>query len=490
MNAKNKNSSIVGGLFWTFAERISAQLVSTIVTIILARLLDPEHYGIISIVTVFISVCNIFVSSGFGSAVVQKKEANDIDFNTAFILSFSISIFLYVLIFLFSPLIASFYKMPQLVSIMRIMGIRIPLAALNSIQQAHIQREMKFKKFFVATFIGTIISAFVGIILAVLGFGAWALVAQYLTNTIIDSIVLLIVGSWHPKLEFSKKRAKNIFSFGWKVLVTDLIFTLESDIRSLIVGKVFGSSDLAYYDQGKKYPSILVTNINTSINKVMLPAYSKSQSDLNKLKEMLRKSIRIGIYLLAPILIGFALVSKNFVILVLTEKWLPCVPYIQLFCLSFLTRPLESSCHQALLAIGRSDLVLYIMLSINVFALLTVLIAVFVFKSVFLIAVGSLISTFVSLISFMSVIKHKIKYSFKEQIYDIAPTLLLSFVMGIVVILIGLLNIHTFWKLLLQIICGAISYVLMSQIFNIEPYEYLKIKLKNMLVKPKMKEEL
>lgn len=474
---KNKKNRVTSGLFWTFSERITAQLVSTIVMIILARILDPEHYGIISIVTVFISVCNIFVTSGFGSSVVQKKEVTETDFNTAFLLSFGISVILYCIVFFGAPYVASFYEINELTWVIRVMGLRLPLAAFNSIQHAYIQREMKFKKFFIATLFGTIISAIVGITFAKLGFGVWSLVAQYLTNTTIDSIALLFVSQWRPKLEYSREKAKYIFSFGWKVLLTNLVFTLENDIRSLIIGKVFGKSDLAYYDQGKKYPSLLVTNLNSSISKVMLPTYSRKQDDEEILKGLLRKTIRIGIYLLTPLLIGFALVSKNFVIVVLTDKWLPAVPYIQLFCVSYLTRPLESSCHQALLAIGKSDLVLRVMIVVNVFALITVIVAVFVFKSVFLIAVGSVLSSIVSLLSFMQILKKQIKYTVKEQFNDLAPTFMITIIMGILVCLIDFIGLKPLYGLILQIGIGACSYIILSKLFKIKQFYELKDKI-------------
>lgn len=469
------------GLMWTFAERISAQLVSTLVTIILARLLEPSHYGIISIVTVFISLCNVFVASGFGSAVVQKKEASEKTFNTAFILSITIGIIMYSIIFTTSPLVAKFYNMKQLTAIMRVMGIRIPLAALNSIQQAYIRREMKFKKFFLSTLIGTIISAFIGLWMAYAGLGVWALVVQYLTNTFIDSIVLLIVGGWRPRLQFSKQDAKYIFSFGWKVLVTDLIFTLENDIRSLIIGKQFGSSDLAYYDQGKKYPALLVSNINASIDKVMLPEYSRNQDDIKKLKQMLRKSIRMGVFILSPILIGFAVVSNNFVKLILTEKWMPCVQYIYIFCIVYITRPLESSCHQALLAIGKSDIVLRIMLTINIFSLITVIIAVFIFNSVFMIAVFSLFTSIVSLLCFMIMISRYIGYSLKEQLKDIVPTFIASIIMGICVICVNCFNINIVSTLITQIIVGIIVYIIVSQLLKIQVFIEFKAKISGKL---------
>ena len=478
MKNKNKsNNSILGGLFWSFGERITAQLVTAIVTIILARLLDPTHYGIISIVTIFVTFCNIFVSAGLGSAVVQKKNPTSDDFNTAFVLSFSISIILYLLLFFLAPVISSFYEMSELTAVIRVMGIRLISASVNTIQHAYIQKQMKFKKFFFATLFGTIISAVVGLLLAYKGFGVWALVAQYLINTIIDTIVLLFVGGWIPKFVYKKENAKRLFSFGWKVLVTELIYTLEGDIRSLIVGKVFGSADLAFYDQGKKYPALFVNNLNSSINKVMLPAYSKKQDDLEDLKNMLRKSIRIGIYLLAPLLIGFAVVSENFVSLVLTDKWLPCVPFIQIFCIIYLTRPLETSCHQALLAIGDSGLVMKIMLIINIFALITVFVAVFVFKSVLLIAVGSLLSTFISIGLFMYMSNKKIGYKFNEQMKDISSVIIASIIMGALIFTIGKINISKIILIIIQIVVGGLTYIALSHIMKIDGYVYLKGKI-------------
>lgn len=476
----NKKNGIKGGLIWSFGERITAQLVSTVVTIVLARLLDPTHYGIISIVTVFISFCNVFVTSGMGSAIVQKKEVDERDYNTAFLISLTIAIVLYIALFLLAPYIAQFYGMKELKWVLRMMALRLPLASVNSIQQAHVQRAMQFKRFFVATLFGTVLSGFVGIALALKGFGVWALVAQYLTNTTVDTIVLIFVEKWIPKFQFSVEKAKSIYSFGWKVLATDLVYTAEEDIRSLIVGKVFGSADLAYYDQGKKYPSILVNNLNSAINKVMLPAYSRSQDNLENLKKMLRKSIAVGIFILAPVLIGFAAVSDSFISVILTDKWMFCSPYIKIFCIIYLTRPLETACHQALLAIGRSDIVLRIMIAINVVALAAVFIAVFGFNSVFLIAVGSLISSFVSLACFMGYSNKLISYHFGEQIEDIAPALFSSVVMGGIVYLIGLVNIDKVPLLFLQVVVGGIVYMLLAKLLKIQAFQYLLGSVKKM----------
>ena len=469
----NQKSGIKGGLLWSFGERVSAQLVSMIVTIILARLLDPTHYGMISIVTVFITFCDVFVTSGMGSALVQKREATERDYNTAFYISLTISAVLYVLLFFAAPWIADFYAMPVLAWVLRIMALRLPLTAMNSIQQARVQRAMQFKRFFFATLFGTVLSGVVGITLALWGAGVWALVAQYLANAAVNTGVLFCVDKWIPKFQFSMERAQEIFSFGWKVLLTDLVYTVEEDIRSLIIGKVFGAADLAYYDQGKKYPGILVNNLNAAINKVMLSAYSRSQDNLDNLKRMLRKSIGVGVFVLAPILIGFAAVSDTFISVILTDKWMFCSPYIKVFCIMYLTRPLETSCHQALLAIGRSDIVLYIMILINVVALAAVLIATFAFHSVFLIAIGSLIASLVSLAGFMAYSKRFIGYSFREQMQDITPSLLCSALMGGIVYLIGTLEMHKGVLLFTQVVMGGIVYLLLAMGFKISACQYL-----------------
>lgn len=469
-----KTNKITSGIVWSFAERMAAQLVSAIVTIILARVLDPEHYGAISIATVFITLCDVFVTSGFGSAIVQQKETDELTLNTAFVLSFGMSVVIYALLFLIAPFIGRFYEMPEIASVIRVMALRIPIASINTIQQATLRRNMEFKRFFFVSMIGTVLSGLGGIVMAMLGFGVWALVAQYMAYIVVSTIVMFPVCGWKPKLQFAASRAKVIFSFGWKVLATDIVSTLGSDIRSLIVGKVFGSADLAFYDQGKKYPQLLVNNLSAAVNKVMLPAYSQVQDDLTQLKTMLRKSIQLGMLLLAPVMIGFASVADSFVEWILTDKWAETVPYIQIFCISYLTRPLETACHQALLAIGRSDIVLKVIIVIAVFTNSSLLIAVFLLKSVLLVAVSSLLATLVSLILFMSSTNRLLGYSTKEQLADILPAQLCAVAMGAAVLVIGIAPVHSFALLCLQIVAGAAVYIVLSLVFKIPGSLYIK----------------
>ena len=479
-NEKNIKTKVIGGMAWIFGERIMGQMVSMLVTIILARLLAPESYGTISIVLVCINLLDVFVTSSFGSALVQKQEADALDFDTTFVLSFSLSVVLYILLFFVAPLIAAFYEIPELTPILRVMGLRLPLASINNTQNAYIQRRMNFKRSFLAHVFSTIGSGIAGIVMAYCGFGVWALVTQNLTNMLAVTVMLTVMSEWKPKLRFAFQRAKTIWNFGSKVLLTQMVVTLNDDVRSLIVGKVFGTADLAYYDQGKKYPSFIMVNISSTIDRVMLPAYSQVQEDRERILAMLRRSIRVGIFVLAPVLLGFCMVSESFVKVLLTEKWMACVPFMQVFCLSYLTRPLESSSRQALLAIGKSGAVLWAIVAINVTALLGVLVSVFVFESVFAIALSSLLTTMVSLVCFLSLSNKFFGYTLKMQLQDSMPTILVGLIMCLVVGLMGLLPIPAIVTLVLQVLVGMAVYVACSAVLKLEPFTYLLGMLKDM----------
>ena len=483
---ESSKQKVAGGLFWSYGERIMAQLVSLIVSIVLARLLDPENYGVISIVMIFITFCDAIVTGGFGNAIVQKKDADEVDVNTMLCCSVATSILLYIIIFCAAPYIASFYNMPIIRPILRVLGLRLLISGVNSIQRAWIQKRMLFKRFFISTSFGTIISAVVGISMAYMGKGAWALVGQYLTNSFIDTAVLLITNDWKPRLQFSWKRAKEMLSYGWKVLVTTVVYTIEGDLRSLIIGKKFGSADLAYYDQGKKFPNLLVTNINTSISNVMFPVLSESQNDPTRLKQLCRRAVRIGIYLLSPLLIGLMGVADTFVIAILSEKWAPCIPFLRILTLVFLVRPFTTTCQQSILSVGRSDITLKIEIIVNAVAIGILFYSVFILESVLGIAIGTLIAELVSMGMFMYYENKIIRYSYKEQLQDLLPSLGLATVMGVIVYIVHFLPIYKGLALILQVVIGAAFYFAASYVLQFEPFVYLVGMLKEKLNNPKM----
>lgn len=473
-----KKNKIVTSMIWTFGERIFAQFVTILVGIILARLLAPEIYGIISIIMIFINFCNIFVTSGFGISLVQKSDVEEIDYNTGFWLSLCFSIVIYGILFSFVPVIAKVYDNNyNLVLILRIMMLKVLISPFGTIQQAYIQRHMQFKLFFISTSVGTVISGILGIYLAYTGFGVWSLVVQYMSNSIIDTCILLIIGGWKPKCQFSLKRAKGIWEFSWKLLLSELIANLDTNIKNLFIGKYFGLVDLAYFDQGKKYTSVLVTNVNVATTKVMLPVYSRVQSDKKRLKELLRKSIRISFYILTPILIGFATVADDFVKIVLTDKWFPAVIYIQIFCVAYTTRPIENMCLQAILAIGRSDVRIIVLSLINFVSIFLTIIAIYSNAHMIYIALISLVCSILSTIIFLHYSNKLLDYSLTEQIKDIYLIIISVIIMAGIVSVIGKINLNIYYKFLLKIIVGVTVYIAVTGFLKIEGFTYIISKL-------------
>lgn len=352
---KSDKNSVVINFIWRFAERCGAQLVTFIVSIVLARILSPEDYGQIALITVFTTIMQVFVDSGLGLALIQKKDADDLDFSSVFFFNFAVCLVLYAVMFVAAPFIASFYKDTTLTPIIRVISLTIVISGVKGIQQSYVSRNMLFKRFFFSTLGGTIFSAFLGIGLAYAGFGVWAIVAQQLSNTTIDTLILWLTVKWRPKKMFSWKRLKSLLSFGWKMLVSSLLDTVYNNIRSLIIGRMYSSSDLAYYNQGKQFPHTIVDNIDSSIDSVLLPSMSSAQDDSVRVKVMARRSIKISTYIMAPMMMGLAFCAVPIVKLVLTDKWLPCVPFLRIFCITYMFYPIHTANLNAIKAMGRSD---------------------------------------------------------------------------------------------------------------------------------------
>ena len=470
--SQRDNETVVSNFIWRFAERSGAQLVTFVVSIVLARLLMPEDYGTIALVTVFTSIMQVFVDSGLSTALIQKKDADDLDFSSVFYFNFVVCIILYLVMFFTAPLIASFYNMSELTLVVRVISLTIVISGVKGVQQSYVSRNMLFKRFFYATLCGTIFSAFLGIAMAYAGFGVWAIVAQQLSNTAIDTLILWITVKWRPKRMFSWNRLKGLLGFGWKMLCSALLDTVYNNLISLLIGKVYSSADLAYYNEGDKFPKLIVTNINTSIDSVLLPAMSKEQDDKDRVKNMTRRSIMISCYIMAPLMIGLACCASNIVTIVLTEKWLPCVFYLQIFCITYMFYPIHTANLNAIKAMGRSDLFLKLEIWKKIIGMLLLLSTLFI--SVKAMAYSLLISTLASMIINSWPNKKLLNYSFLEQMKDILPSILLAAGMGVVVYMIGLLNISTLPLLIFQIICGGVIYILESEILKPEPYVYLK----------------
>jgi O-antigen/teichoic acid export membrane protein len=462
---------VFSNLIWRFAERTGAQVISFIVTIILARILEPEVYGNVALITVFTSIMQVFVDGGMGNALIQKKDADDTDFSTVFYFNIVFCSVVYILIFVCAPHLASFYEDQTLTNMIRVASVIILISGMKNIQQAYVSRTLQFRTFFFATLIGTIVSAVVGISMAYAGFGAWALIGQKFTNAFIDTIALWIIVKWRPKMLFSVRRMYKLFTYGWKLLVSSLIDTLYGNVRQLIIGKLYSASDLAYYNRGRYIPNLVVTNINTSIDSVLFPIMSKSQDDINGVRNMMRRAIKTSNYIMAPMMIGIACMAEPIVTVLLTDKWLPSVPYLRIFCIIYMFQPIHTANANAIKALGRSDISLKLELITKIVGVSILLISMNF--GVIAIAISYLINNFINQIINSWPNRKLLNYRYLEQIHDILPNTMLAMFMGGCVYAISYLQMPVIISMILQVVSGIVIYILGSIIFKIDSFDYI-----------------
>lgn len=466
-----KGNKVIVNFLWQLAERIGAQLVGVVVSIILARLLVPEDYGTIALMNVFISVLNIFVNGGLGSGLIQKKDADDLDFSSFFYVNTLFCGLLYLILFAVAPIIAAFYNNPQMIWLTRILGLNLVISGLKSIQVSYVSRNMLFKKFFWATLGGTVAAAAVGIYMAKQGYGAWALVVQSVLNNAIDTLILWITVKWRPKLMFSFQRLNFLLSYGSKLLFSHIVDVIYNNLRSLVIGKMYSSSDLAHYNRGQSWPNLIVENTNSSITNVLLPSMSQAQGDRLRLKAMTRRAIKTSTYIMAPLLLGLAFVGEPTVKLLLTERWLPSVFYMRIFCVTFVFYPIHTANLTAIKAMGRSDIYLKLEIIKKIVGLLALGITAPV--SVRAMGYSLLFTSLASQIINSWPNKKMLDYGYLEQIKDILPGILLAVCMGCCIYPIQWMKLPDIITLLIQVPVGGIIYILGSVLFKVESFSYL-----------------
>lgn len=471
------NSKTISSLIWKLLERGGTQGIQFIIQIFLARLLSPNDYGTIALITVFIALANVFVQSGFNTSLIQKQNVDEKDFSSVFYISLLIAGILYIILFFIAPMIADFYSIQELTNIIRVLSITLFFGALNSIQNAIISRKMAFKNLFYSSLGAIIVSGIIGIILAYKGFGVWTLVYQQLVNQFLICLILWFTVKWRPQLLFSFQRVKDLFSFGGKLLLSALIDTGYREMTNLIVGKIYIPAMLGYYNRGNQFPNLIVSNLNSSIQSVIFPVLVSVQDDKRRIKEIMRRAIVTSSYMVFPAMMGLIVIAEPMIRLILTEKWLPCVPYLRLFCLSYALWPIHTANLQAINAIGRSDIFLKLEIIKKIVGVSIIIITsrysplMMALGTVFGGIIGSFINSYPN--------KKLLNYSYFEQIKDILPSVVLSVIMGIIAYSVIFLDLSDSVTIILQIIVGGITYVLLSYIVKLECFMYLLKIIKN-----------
>lgn len=477
MDTKNVFKSFV----FRFAERIMVKGLGLIISIILARLIAPDVYGTLAIVSVFVSLAQSFVQSGLATALVQNQDTSESDYSTVFYISEVIALLAIIVLYFVTPIIADVYDSMAIILPLRVFSLSLLVGAFNSVQTAKMQREMRFKEMMVCNVIATIFSGIIGIFAAVKGFGLWALVVYEMSNQVIVTIAMLLYGKWIPRFYFSIERAKVLYGFGWKLLISSLLTNVYNEARTLVVGYKYSSADLAYYNKGYQFPSIIANTLDVSIQSVMLPVMSREQDKKVLLRSRLKNTLALSVFFVTPVMLGLAAVANTLIPLLLGDLWAPCVPLLCVFCISELMLPIKSSNLSLLKAIGRSDLYMKTEFIRRIIMILVLAVSIFCFDSVLIIAVGYAFSAWLDTYIIAAAVNEQIDYSWLQQMRTVWKSLFCGFVMYGIVNCMNRVPVQPVALLALQILVGAVVYLAMSAIMKNDSFRIVLEKCKDYL---------
>ena len=477
-------SKTLHGLFWSFCERFSEQGIQFVISIILARLLLPEQFGLIAMLTIFMAIAESFIDSGFGSALIQKKNATHADECSIFYFNILVGCLVAGLLCLAAPWIAAFYNQPILTMLTRVLSLNLIINSFGLIQSSLLTRHVDFKTQLKVSVIATLLSGIIGITMAYRGFGVWSLVAQSLSTNLFRTTLLWIFHRWRPALRFSLTSLRTMFAFGSKLLLSGLFDRFFQNIYSLVIGKIFTPAALGFYSRAQRLQELPVQNIQSSVSRVTFPVFSSIQEDKPRLKRGVRKALMTLAMVNFPMMIGLAVVAKPLVLVLLTDKWLPCVPYLQLFCAVGMLYPLQAINLNVLKAQGRSDL----FLKLEIFKKVLVVVAILITYrwGILSLLVGQIVTSVLSYFLNTHYTGKLLRYPITQQIRDIMPSLILATMMGGAISMFHYVPISSDMLLLLvQIIAGILIYLLLCRLCHIPSFMEVIALAKPKFVNPK-----
>ncbi len=473
MTETEMKQKVAKGVFWKLLENGGAQGIQFVIAILLARMLTPAEYGVVGIIMIFITIANVFVQSGFGTALVQKKQADEMDFSSVCYFEIVLAAGMYGILYLAAPVIASYYEIEELRAIVRVLAVVLFPGAVISVQTAYVSRKMEFRGLFLSTLAASVISGAVSIWMAYKGYGVWAMVGQQVMYYGALMMALFLTVSWKPSRMYSMERVREMFGFGWKLLCASLLDTIFNNLYGLLIGKIYNEELLGSYNRGEQFPKLIATDLGMAIQAVLLPAFSSRQEDVVRVRQMVRQAIRLSSFVTLPMLLGMFAVADTMVEVLLGEKWLICVPFLRIMCISYCFWPIHITNLQAINAMGRSDIFLRLELVKKGLSLVALGVGMCfsVYGMVMIKAVQDFLCTFVNAAPNRKLLGYRIR----QQWMDVMPSAGLSFVMCILVMTVGRLfgEMVPLVRLTVQIGCGAVVYTGLAWLFKMDSFWYL-----------------
>lgn len=471
-----ENSSITKGFAWTAFETYSTQCIMFLVSIVMARLLSPSDYGLIGMITVFLCIADILIDSGFTQALIRKQECQKQDYSTVFYFNIIISCFIFTILYFTAPLIASFYKIPLLTNITRVMGLTFVISSLGAVSNTILIKELMFKKKALITFVCSVFSGIIGIYFAYNGWGVYALVLQTVLSAMLRMIITLLVVKWFPSFVFSAKSFSEMFDFGSKILVSNLIYTVYQNIYNIVVGRFFSPADLGYFTRADGYSKLIPTNINGVLMKVMLPYLAKVQDNDNELVQMNLRIVQLTSFIIFPATMFLAGAAYPIISIMISDKWLPSAPLLQILCVSVMFDHISTINWEFLLAKGRSDIILQQQLYTKCISILVLVITLFMgLKAV---AIGKGISSLIFMASSFICLCKVLPVSVKAIMLLLHRILYVAIILGVGVFMAFCFLDFSLKNVIIIFIVSIVYYIVMAKILFPETLKHFVLFLK------------
>lgn len=466
-------NSVVKNIVWSVVERLSSQVVFFAVSVLIARIIDPTEYGVVTTITVIINIFAGAIQSSFSSALIFKKEIGEEDYSTAFWCTTAMCVVFYILLFFAAPYIAVFYQNETITLLIRLMSFQIVFQGIHSIPFAYVSKKMEFKKNYIATISGVFVSSGVSLLLAFTGFGIWALLFTTSIEVVCSTIVLWCFTKLRIKFVFNVNVAKEMFRYCWKLVGVDMLNSAYSNINSMIIGRRYNTAEVAYYNRAYNLPQTLLGSANTAVSKVLFPAFAQN-GERNAILFNLRRSIKTINYVTYPMLTGLMAISEELILFLYTQKWAATIPYLNVMCLIWMFQPIQICAIQAFKAIGKSDEYFRLEVVKKTFSIVLLVVAVFAFDTplalAYALGCGQIFSALMNLPS----LKRLFNYSYKQQFSDMIASTGLCIIMYLLTYGVGLFFSGILIRLIVRVFVGVISYIAISAITKNEQYEFLR----------------
>lgn len=461
------------GIVWSSVQRVGVMAITFVSNLVLARLLSPEDFGCVAMLMIFISLSNTFIDGGFGSALIQKKEPTQADYSTIFYWNIILSIVLYAILFFAAPLIANFYRIELLTSVLRVQGAILIFNAFSIIQQNQLKKQLQFKKLAIVNVCSAVVSLILAVIAALNGWGVWSLVVQQISLSLLNAVFFFFATRWVPLRVFSMESFKELFKFGGFMLLSHLFSTLSNEIQGLLVGRMFTPATLGLYSQAYRLEGSAATAASSIIDQVTYPVMASLQDDKQKLISALKRFIQIPAFICSPIMMILIVVAKPLIILLYSEKWVECVPYFQILCTAGLAVCLQGSANNAIAAIGKSRILFRWTIIKRLLTIILCVVGILMAGMYGLLWSCVLGAWAVFFINAYLVEKH-IGYTLIKQVLDIAPYAVLAIVIGVMDSVIGnCFELNMYVMALIQVVVGLSLYLGVSYIMKFDSFIYI-----------------